>query len=246
MHDRDGSSALSQGGTSVPDEEWDRFRPHRLLEEVLDIYLVRVDERYGPGRPLPAQDGGVEAGRDEEVPGPAERLLHLRLAHPAGRPWCGQVDTPIPSLQRAAREPLNRLSGVGARFPVSCAGGWSWAPDRENDPLLLFSRFRSSEVRLVGDVVETRGRITFREGERGAVHVSTDVTYVHPAVRAAACSDQVARTIVRREVVVSWNDPAKVLVEPGTVSLGSYKVDTTDGGCDTPTGYLTPDFRSSG
>ncbi|MFH9397274.1 hypothetical protein [Streptomyces sp. NPDC017556] len=116
------------------------------------------------------------------------------------------------------------------------------APDRENDPLLLFSRFRPSHVRPAGDVVKTRGRVTFREGERGAVRVSTDVTYVYPVVRAEGDSDEVARTIVRREVVMSWDDPAKIVVEPGTFSLVSYKADTTNGGCDTHTGYLTPAF----
>ncbi|MEU0102647.1 hypothetical protein [Streptomyces sp. NPDC006267] len=116
------------------------------------------------------------------------------------------------------------------------------SPDRENDPLLLFSRFRPTDVRPAGDVVKTRGRITFREGERGAVEVSTDVTYVYPVVRAAGGGEEVARTIVRREVVMSWDDPAKVVTEPGTFSLVSYKVDTANGGCDTYTGYLTPEF----
>ncbi|QFQ99070.1 hypothetical protein F9278_26280 [Streptomyces phaeolivaceus] len=118
------------------------------------------------------------------------------------------------------------------------------APSRDNDPLLLFSRFENTEVRLVGDVVKTRGRITYREGERGAVEVTTDVTYVYPVVRAAEGSDEVARTIVRREVVMSWDDPAKIIIEPGTFSLVSYKVDTTNGGCDTFTGYLTPGFSA--
>ncbi|MPY51804.1 hypothetical protein [Streptomyces acidicola] len=118
------------------------------------------------------------------------------------------------------------------------------APSREDDPLLLFSRFEDSKVRLVGDVVKTRGRITFREGERGAVEVTADVTYVYPVVRAAEGSDEVARTIVRREVVMSWDDPAKVIVEPGTFSFVSYKVDTTNGGCDTFTGYFNPEFRA--
>ncbi|MDT0571857.1 hypothetical protein RM704_31110 [Streptomyces sp. DSM 3412] len=116
------------------------------------------------------------------------------------------------------------------------------APSRENDPLLLFSRFEDSEVRLVGDVVKARGRITYREGKRGAVEVTTDVTYVYPVVRAEAGSDEVVRTIVRREVVMSWDDPAKIITEPGTFSLVSYKVDTTNGGCDTFTGYFTPAF----
>ncbi|OIJ99694.1 hypothetical protein [Streptomyces colonosanans] len=118
------------------------------------------------------------------------------------------------------------------------------APSRENDPLLLFSRFDKTKVRLVGDVVKTRGRITYREGKRGAVEVTTDITYVYPVVRAAEGSDDVARTIVRREVVMSWDDPAKIVIEPGTFSLVSYKVDTTNGGCDTFTGYLTPRFNA--
>ncbi|MBD9725962.1 hypothetical protein PV755_01875 [Streptomyces caniscabiei] len=117
------------------------------------------------------------------------------------------------------------------------------SPSREDDPLLLFSRFEK-KVRLVGDVVKTRGRITYREGKRGAVEVTTDVSYVYPVVRAEAGSDEVARTIVRREVVMSWDDPAKIITEPGTFSLVSYKVDTTNGGCDNFTGYFTPAFDS--
>ncbi|WP_243869306.1 hypothetical protein [Streptomyces liangshanensis] len=118
------------------------------------------------------------------------------------------------------------------------------APTREDDPLLLFSRFDATKVRPAGDVVKTRGRITYREGERGAVEVSTDVTYVYPLVRAGAGDDEVARTIVRREVVMSWDDPAKVRVDPGTFSLVSYKVDTANGGCDAYTGSYVPEFTA--
>ncbi|MGW6022501.1 hypothetical protein [Streptomyces sp. NPDC055099] len=116
------------------------------------------------------------------------------------------------------------------------------APSKENDPLLMFSRFEKSKVRLVGDVVKTRGRITFEEGKRGAVEVTADVTYVYPVVSAEAGSEEVVRTIVRRETVMSWDDPAKVITKKGTFSFVSYKVDTTNGGCDTYTGYLTPEF----
>ncbi|MFB7576930.1 hypothetical protein [Streptomyces sp. NPDC056165] len=48
-----------------------------------------------------------------------------------------------------------------------------------------------------------------------------------------------ARTIVRREVVMSWDDPAKVVVEPGTFSLVSYKVDTTNPEYSAKLGFLT-------
>ncbi|MGA4843635.1 hypothetical protein [Streptomyces sp. G45] len=115
-------------------------------------------------------------------------------------------------------------------------------PSRENDPLLLFSRFAKADVRLAGDVVKTRGRITFREGRRGAVEVVSDVTYVYPLVRAEGGSDEVARTIVRRETVMSWDDPARVRTEPGTLTLLSYKSDATNGGCDNDTGYFVPQF----
>ncbi|MER7660973.1 MULTISPECIES: hypothetical protein [unclassified Streptomyces] len=118
-------------------------------------------------------------------------------------------------------------------------------PTAEDDPLLLFSRFAPSKVRLVGDVVKTRGLVTYREAERGAVEMTTDVTYVYPVVRAAAGSDEVARTIVRREIVMSWDDPEKVVVEPGTFSLVSYKVDIVNGGCgENRTGYYAPAFAA--
>lgn len=117
-------------------------------------------------------------------------------------------------------------------------------PSEENNPLLLFSRFEDTEIQLVGDVIKTRGSITYREGDSGAVEVTTDVTYVYPVTRAAEGSDEVARTIVRREIIMSWDDPVKIVIEPGTFSLVSYMVDTTNGGCDTFTGYLTPEFDS--
>ncbi|MFD7813133.1 hypothetical protein ACFV6E_09350 [Streptomyces sp. NPDC059785] len=116
------------------------------------------------------------------------------------------------------------------------------APSEENDPLMLFSRFRKDEVRPAGDVIKTQGRVTYEEGERGAVEVTTDVTYVYPLVRAEQGSDEVARTIVRREVVLSWDDPKKVITDPGTFSLVSYRMHSANGGCDTFTGYLTPEF----
>ncbi len=117
-------------------------------------------------------------------------------------------------------------------------------PTAENDPLLLFSRFDTTHARVVGDVVRTRGRITYGEGASGALRVTTDVTYVYPVVRAAAAGGggEIVRTIARREVVMDWHDPSKVVTAPGTFSLVSYKVDMTNGGCDTHTGYFTPEF----
>ncbi|WP_406094010.1 hypothetical protein [Streptomyces sp. NBC_01013] len=118
------------------------------------------------------------------------------------------------------------------------------APSAEHDPLRLFSRFAPSKVRVVGDVVKTRGRITYGEGKRGAVEVTADVTYVYPVVRAAAGSEEVTRTIVRREIVMGWDDPSKIITEPGTFSMVSYRSDTTNGGCDNHTGYFVPEFAA--
>ncbi|MFJ9123325.1 hypothetical protein ACIRJS_04480 [Streptomyces sp. NPDC102340] len=116
------------------------------------------------------------------------------------------------------------------------------APSEKYNPLVLFSRFDAMRVELVGDVVKTRGRITYRAGDKGALEVTTDVTYVYPVMSAEADDDRVTRVIVRREVVMNWHDPAKVVTEPGTFSVVSNRVDTTNAGCETYTGYLTPSF----
>lgn len=73
--------------------------------------------------------------------------------------------------------------------------------------------------------------------------MTADVTFVYPVTRADADGDdEIVRTIVRRELVLSWDDPDKVITEPGTFSIVSYKYDMTNGGCGTPTGYFDPPF----
>ncbi|MFF5480946.1 hypothetical protein ACFY5C_26945 [Streptomyces sp. NPDC012935] len=123
----------------------------------------------------------------------------------------------------------------------------STAPTPETDPLLLFSRFRPAQAQLVGDVVKTRGRLAYEEGERGALEVTADVTFVYPVTPAGdgGRGAEVVRTIVRREVVMNWDDPAKVITEPGTMSLVSYTLDMTNGGCSAPTGYFEPPFGTA-
>ncbi|WAL93321.1 hypothetical protein [Streptomyces sp. Je 1-369] len=123
----------------------------------------------------------------------------------------------------------------------------SKTPTSTNDPLLLFSRFRPQQAQLVGDVVKTRGRLSYREGKRGALEVTADVTFVYPVAPAGdrGRDADIVRTIVRREVVMSWDDPDKVSTEPGTMSLVSYTLDLTNGGCSAPTGYFTPPFDTA-
>ncbi|MEB8337580.1 hypothetical protein [Streptomyces endophyticus] len=117
-------------------------------------------------------------------------------------------------------------------------------PSEKYNPLVLFSRFDTLKAELVGDVVKTRGRVTYGEGDKGALRVTTDVTYVYPVMSPEAGDDRVTRVIVRREVVMNWPDPARVITEPGTFSVVSNRVDTTNAGCDTYTGYLTPSFAA--
>ncbi len=123
----------------------------------------------------------------------------------------------------------------------------SKTPTPTTDPLLLFSRFRPQQAQLVGDVVKTRGRLSYREGKRGALEVTADVTFVYPVAPAGerGRDSDVVRTIVRREVVMSWDDPDKIITEPGTMSLVSYTLDLTNGGCSAPTGYFVPPFDTA-
>ncbi|WP_406739912.1 hypothetical protein [Streptomyces atratus] len=50
---------------------------------------------------------------------------------------------------------------------------------------------------------------------------------------------------MRRQVVMTWDDPAEVITEPGTMSLVSYALDMTNGGCSAPTGYFVPPFGTA-
>ncbi|GAA4965706.1 hypothetical protein GCM10023238_36700 [Streptomyces heliomycini] len=72
-------------------------------------------------------------------------------------------------------------------------------------------------------------------GERGAHSGDRrTVTFViHRSTRAGS-DDEIVRTIVRRELVLSWDDPDKVITETGTFSIVSYAYDMTNGGCGAP------------
>ncbi|MFF2701628.1 hypothetical protein ACFVUQ_25105 [Streptomyces cyaneofuscatus] len=115
-------------------------------------------------------------------------------------------------------------------------------PSTDNDPLMLFSRLNPSQTSLVGSDIKTRGHLTYKEGERGALQVSADVTFVYPTTRAGGHDGKVVRTIVRRELVMSWDDPTRVITQAGTFSVISNKLDMTNGGCGQPTGFFTPSF----
>ncbi len=50
---------------------------------------------------------------------------------------------------------------------------------------------------------------------------------------------------MRRKIVMSWDDPAKVITEPGTMSLVLYALHMTNGGCSAPSGYFVPPFGTA-
>ncbi|MFE1323380.1 hypothetical protein [Streptomyces sp. NPDC058741] len=118
------------------------------------------------------------------------------------------------------------------------------SPSEKNDPVGLFSRFDPDEIRLVGDVVKTRGRMTFEKGAQGGVAVRADYTFVYPVSRADG-STEVTRTIVRRVLETELADPARYRVTPGRLLVMKYDQDIGNSSCSVHDGYLHPGFPSS-
>ncbi|WP_411148329.1 hypothetical protein [Streptomyces sp. A30] len=117
------------------------------------------------------------------------------------------------------------------------------APDEEHDPLDLLARFDPAEVRLVGDVIKTRGRMTFEKGDQDGVAVRADYTFVYPVVRTDG-STEVTRTIVRRVLEVELLDPTRYVSTPDRLNVLRYDRDVGNTACDIHDGYLHPQFSS--
>jgi hypothetical protein len=118
-------------------------------------------------------------------------------------------------------------------------------PDRKHDPLLMFSRFDPAEIKLVGDVVKTRGRMTFKAGEQASVAIHADYTFVYPVAMTNG-SKEVTRTIVRRVLDIEMSDPAKYRVTPGRIAVIRYDQKIGNSACDVYDGYLHPQFDADG
>jgi hypothetical protein len=118
-------------------------------------------------------------------------------------------------------------------------------PGKDHDPLSFFSRFDPDEVRLVGDVVKTRGRTTFKEGPDGAVDIHTDYTFVYALAPADPDSTEVARTVVRRIIDLRIGDPAKIRVTPGRLAVVRYDDDIANSACFVYDGFLHPILASA-
>lgn len=118
-------------------------------------------------------------------------------------------------------------------------------PSEKRDPVSMFSRFDPEHVRLVGDVVKTRGRMTFGKGDRhGAVEVRADYTFVYPVVRAKPGSTEVARTIVRRQITFALYDPAAAATTKGRLQVLEWASDIGNDECGYGGGFLRPQFTA--
>ncbi|GAA2440339.1 hypothetical protein ACFPFX_06645 [Streptomyces mauvecolor] len=115
-------------------------------------------------------------------------------------------------------------------------------PDKDHDPLNFFSRFDPKKLKLVGDVVKTRGRTTVAKDATSGVVVHADYTFVYPLVKTAPGSTEVARTIVRRILDVHVSDPSVMRSTAGKLWIVSYDVDIANSACDSNDGYFHPDF----
>ncbi|MGW0825563.1 hypothetical protein [Streptomyces sp. NPDC002845] len=157
------------------------------------------------------------------------------------------VDANLDPATLGGQRPETALAQLDAAHGDLLAEAESWLkkPSEEAEPEWLFSRFDPDEVRLVGDVVKTRGRMTFTEGSYGSVKIRADYTFVYPLVKAAEGATEVARTIVRRVVEFESYNPAYVpQATEGKLRISLYSVDRANDECYVHDGYLHPQFNS--
>ncbi|MDQ0950221.1 hypothetical protein QFZ24_004144 [Streptomyces phaeochromogenes] len=128
---------------------------------------------------------------------------------------------------------------------IDDARSWLREPGKDSDPLWLFSRFDPDEVRLVGDVVKTRGRTTFKAGKDGGVAIHADYTFVYALAPADPDATEVTRTIVRRILDLELLNPATYEVTPGRLSVDRHDQDLANSACDVYDGFLHPQFDSA-
>ncbi|MFJ9808287.1 hypothetical protein ACIRTB_08665 [Streptomyces sp. NPDC101158] len=119
-------------------------------------------------------------------------------------------------------------------------------PSDRDDPTLLFSRFSPDQVRPVGTVVKVRGRMTLENGkgkDAGTVLIRTDYTFVYPVVKARPGADEVARTIVRRQITFSVADPARFETTQGKLGVSAWRSNVGNDDCNRPEdGFFHPWF----
>ncbi|MFF4317161.1 hypothetical protein [Streptomyces sp. NPDC001568] len=118
-------------------------------------------------------------------------------------------------------------------------------PTEEADPLELFTRYDPAELRPVGDVVKVRGRMWLEAGpERGQAAIKVDYSFVHPFVKVKGNPEDVARSIVRREMTFHVVDAKAWESTAGTLWIHENLRDVANTACDRYDGYLHPSFFS--
>ncbi|MEU8758117.1 hypothetical protein [Streptomyces sp. NPDC048659] len=117
-------------------------------------------------------------------------------------------------------------------------------PSERDNPVLLFSRFDPAEVRPAGDVVKTRGRMTVTAGkDRHEVLVHADYTFVYPVLKTRPGFDEVARTVVRRQMTFALYDPARIRATPERLYVLRWDESAANDDCTRrATGFLRPKF----
>ncbi|MET9297105.1 hypothetical protein [Streptomyces sp. NPDC003077] len=119
------------------------------------------------------------------------------------------------------------------------------SPGAEHDPLSFFSRFDPTEVRPAGDIVKTRGRMTYEADDKdGTLVIHADYTFVYPVVKARVGAHEVTRTIVRRQLDLEFTDPARYQNTPGKLGLGQYQHEASNSSCARDDGFLHPMFAT--
>ncbi|WP_432102499.1 hypothetical protein [Streptomyces sp. bgisy091] len=174
--------------------------------------------------------GGMSKGEVEQALRATRQLLVVANLDPATL----RGEKPQEALDLL--DPLQK--GERARIERSIAD-----PSEKQDPLMMFSRFDPDETRVVGDVVKTRGWMTFEAGPSGSVEVHADYTFVYPLVRAGG-GGEVARTIVRRKLTTALHDPERFVATRGKLSVVSAEQNVGNTSCEADDGFLHPSFPS--
>ncbi|MCF6521533.1 hypothetical protein [Streptomyces sp. JJ36] len=120
---------------------------------------------------------------------------------------------------------------------------WVRNPSVENDPKWVFTRFDPDEVRLVGDTVKVRGRMTVEEGKQGKAEIHADYTFVYPLTKAQEAGE-VTRTIVRRSLVAEVVDREKWEATEGKLWIAGHVGDIANDACAVGDGFIHPSFAT--
>ncbi|MFJ1863757.1 hypothetical protein ACIOD1_03915 [Streptomyces sp. NPDC088097] len=212
-----------------------------------DVYPDRptLKEPFRGSPALQWADGaaGIEVPEAESVGGAPQEEIADALVKAKQFLVAANLD---PAVLRGERptSALALLDPRDDRTPGEVAVSYD-RPSAEHDPLTLFTRYDPAELRPVGDVVKVRGRMWVETGaEPGQASVKADYTFVYPFVKVTGNQEDVARTIVRRELTFTVFDPSRWQRTQGKLWLFHYRPDISNTTCDRGDGYLHPSFFS--